>query len=220
MNGVLLVAAGGLAREVLALERAVGRFQVIRLIDDDTALWGSKLDGAPVVGGLEEVEPYGDSQIVVCAGHGSARRRIVARLSDLGVGPDRYATVVHPSVDVPGGCTVGYGSILLAQVVLTADVAVGRHVVAMPHVTLTHHDVVEDFVTLAAGVSLGGGVRVGAGSYLGMNASVRERVRVGPDATLGMGGALLRDLPAGAIWAGVPARPMARDAAREGVRTG
>ena len=106
MNGVLLVAAGGLAREVLALERAVGRFQVIRLIDDDTALWGSKLDGAPVVGGLEEVEPYGDSQIVVCAGHGSARRRIVARLSDLGVGPDRYA-VVHPSVDVPDGCTVG-----------------------------------------------------------------------------------------------------------------
>lgn len=207
MQRLLLVAAGGLARETLAVERARGRYDAIRLLDDDPRLWGSTMGGIPVAGGLEEVK-RDDADVVVCAGRGAVRRRLVSRLRELGVSDDRYARVVHPTVDVPPGCDVGAGSILLAQVVLTANVTLGRHVVVMPHVTLTHEDVVEDYVTLCAGVTLGGEVRVGSGAYLGMSSSVRERLVVGADATLGMGSALLHDLPPGQTWVGVPARPI------------
>jgi sugar O-acyltransferase (sialic acid O-acetyltransferase NeuD family) len=178
-------------------------------VDDDPSLWGTELRGwLPVLGGLDVVAQQPDSPVVLCAGRGSTRAAMGARLTVLGVGEERYTTVVHPSVQVPESCTVGAGTVLLAGVVLTAEVSLGRHVVVMPHVTLTHDDVVEDYGTLCAGVVLGGSVRVGPRAYLGMGSSVREGVRVGADAMLGMGAALTRDLPDGQVWAGVPAAPL------------
>lgn len=206
MSTLVVVAASGLAREALAVDGVVDAYDRVVVLDDDPRTCGGDVAGHPVLGGLELVADVGQCRVLVCAGSGGARRAIVERLAQLGIGPDRYATVRHPSVELPSGCTVGGGSILLAHVTLTSDVRVGRHVVVMPGATLTHDDVVEDFATLCAGVSLGGGVRVGQAAYLGMNSSVRERVVVGRDSTLGMGAVLLDDLPDHESWVGVPAR--------------
>jgi sugar O-acyltransferase (sialic acid O-acetyltransferase NeuD family) len=208
MRRLLLVAAGGLAREVLQVVRASGELRRIRVLDDDQARWGQDVDGEPIVGGLELATEYADHNVLVCAGQGSTRRTLVARLTALGVDPSRYVTAVHPRVRIPPGCRVGRGSILLEGVVMTADVQVGSHVVVMPHATLTHDDVLEDFATVCAGVTLGGGVTVGEAAYLGMSSAVRERLVVGRDSLLGMGAVLLEDLPPGERWAGVPARPL------------
>lgn len=208
-NGLILVAASGLALEAAEAARAAG-LEVAGCVDDDAALWGRSAGRwLPILGGLDLVVEQRNSQLLICAGRGVVRERIVSRLRALGVADDRYATVVHPSVTVPQSCEVGAGSVLLPGVVLTASVTVRRHVVVMPHVTLTHDDVVDDFATLCAGVTLGGAVRIGHAAYIGMAASVREKVSVGAAATLGMGAVLLRDLPPGQTWVGVPARPLA-----------
>ena len=206
MREILLIGASGLAREVLSVLRGNGDPRAVSVVDDQTVLVGTALDGALVVGGLSQVARRPAAELLVCVGDGAARAGIVARLAEMGVTPDRYATLIHPLVAVPDSCRVGAGSILLAGVVLTADVVLGQHTVVMPQVTLTHGDRVDDFATLCAGVTLGGNVRVGSGAYLGMNAAVRERVSIGRGAVLGMGSAVLEDVPDRETWVGVPAR--------------
>ncbi len=206
MRRLVLVAAGGLAREVLEAVRAAAPRREIRVLDDDPSRHGTLLHDVPIIGGLDVVTALDDVDVVVCAGHGSVRRRLVERLLALGVPPGRFATVVHPAARIPASGTIGAGSILLAGVVLTSDVRIGRHVVVMPQATLTHDVEVDDFATICAGVSLGGSVSIGAAAYLGMNACVRQGLRVGADATLGMAAALTKDLPPGETWTGVPAR--------------
>lgn len=207
MRRLILVGAGGLAREVLAVEEELGRYDDLVVLDDDLARWGSDLDGAKVQGPTRHAFDWrGD--LVVCTGSGAVRRRIVRKLVEMGLPDDRYATVVHPSVTVPRTCTIGVGSIVLAGAVLTAGIDVGQHVVVMPNVVLTHDDQVADFATLCAGVCLGGGATVGEAAYLGMSSSVRQGVTVGAGSTLGMGAVLLTDLPPGQTWAGVPAHPI------------
>ncbi|AMM32158.1 acetyltransferase [Sinomonas atrocyanea] len=206
MTELLLAAAGGLAREVMAAVRDGSRYDILGLVDDDPALIGTVLDGAHILGRLEDVRDYPSVHLVVCAGKGTVRADIVRRLGGLGVAQNRYATIIHPSVTVPEGCLVGQGSILLANVVMTAAVQIGSHVVAMPQVTFTHGDVVEDFATFAAGATLGGSVTVARAAYVGMNCSIRQNVRIGAQATVGMGAAVVADVPDGQTWVGVPAR--------------
>jgi sugar O-acyltransferase (sialic acid O-acetyltransferase NeuD family) len=210
MPPLILVAASGLAREVLSMLESIPQFSVVGILDDEPSLRGTSVRGNPILGPLDAVARYPEAQLLLCAGRGSARRHIFERLAALGVEDGRYATVTDPSAAVSRTCSIGAGSILLAQSALTTDVRLARHVVVMPNATLTHDNVLEDFATICAGVSLGGSVTIGAAAYIGMNASVRERVIVGPDSTVGMAACVLNDIPAGEVWAGVPARSLTR----------
>ncbi len=205
---LILIAASGLAREVLAVVRGHGLYDVIGFLDDAPSLAGAKIDGVPVLGALDTIAAYPSARMIVCAGHGAVRDRIVTRLANLGISSSRFAAVVHPSVEVPQGCELGAGSIILAGVVLTTAVSIGEHVVIMPNVTLTHDCALHDYATVCAGTALGGSVVIARAAYLGMNSSVREGLTVGPRATLGMGSVLLTNAPAGETWVGVPARAL------------
>lgn len=205
MRELLLIGASGLAREVLSLLRAQSDPRSVWFIDDRPALWGTSIDGVLVVGGLSEVANHPTAEIVICVGRGAGRAALVDRLAEFNVSEGRFARVIHRSVEIPDSCEVGTGSILLAGVAMTTNVKLGQHVVIMPNVTLTHDDLVESFATLCAGVALGGHARIGEGAYLGMNASVREGIRVGRRGVLGMGAVLTQDLPSEETWVGVPA---------------
>jgi acetyltransferase EpsM len=49
-------------------------------------------------------------------------------------------------------------------------------------------------------------VRIGAGSHVGAGAVVRQSIDVGESAVIGAGAVVVKDVPAYAVVAGVPAR--------------
>ncbi len=214
---LVIVGAGGFARETAqavldanaedAARGRVPRWDLLGHLDDNPELHGGKVDGTAVLGGCDLVHDLpDDTRAVVCVGSPrdyAGRARLVRRL---GLPPDRYATVVHPTAVVSASSTVGPGSVLLAHTALTAAVRVGAHVAVMPQAVLTHDDEVGDFATVASGVRLGGGVRIGRGAYLGAGALVREYATVGAWSLVGTGGLVLGDVPAGEVWVGSPAR--------------
>ncbi|AOR36590.1 acetyltransferase [Streptomyces fodineus] len=206
MTELLIVGAGGFARETAQAVRDTGGIKLLGHLDDNAALHGTEVDGVPVLGGCDLVHDLPGARVVICVGNPrdyAARARLVRRL---GLPADRYATVIHPTAAVSESSSVGPGSVLLAHCVLTAAVRVGAHVAVMPHVVLTHDDMVEDYVTIASGVRLGGGVRLEGGSYVGSGALVREGTSVGAWSLIGMGSTVLGDVPPGEVWAGSPAR--------------
>jgi len=209
MTDLIVLGASGLAREALAVVRETGSHTPIGVLDDRAGQIPPMFDDVPVLGRIANLDAHVRADVLVCVGSGIARERIVGWLAQTGVRGIRFATVVDPSVRNPGRCRIGLGSIVLANVSITADADVGDHVVVMPGVTITHDDVVEDYATLAAGVSLGGGVTVARGAYIGMNACVMPDTRVGIRAVVGMAAAVLDDVPDNETWAGVPARPLA-----------
>jgi sugar O-acyltransferase (sialic acid O-acetyltransferase NeuD family) len=210
VRDLFVVGAGGFAREALEAVRAANAvrptWRLRGLLDDDPARHGQVVGGTAVVGPIELAHDHPSALLVLTTGRPDnyvSRARIAARL-DL---PDeRYATIVHPAASVGTTCVIGPGSVLLAHVVLTADVAVGRHVVVMPQAVLPHDVRVADFATLASGVRLGGSCEVGESAYVGAGACVREELSIGPRALIGMGSVVTRSVPSERLWLGSPAR--------------
>jgi sugar O-acyltransferase (sialic acid O-acetyltransferase NeuD family) len=204
---LLLVGASGLAREVLS----AGIADVVGILDDNVQLHQTEVGGVPVLGPVA-LGAQRSERLLISVGSSIGRRNVVRHLAELGVSGDRFATYLAPSARIGSTSHVGTGSILLDGVVVTANAAIGRHVVVMPNCTITHDDVLGDFSTLAAGVALGGSVCVGEAAYIGMNASVRQALVVGAGATVGMGAAVVHDVPDRETWAGVPARRLGESA--------
>lgn len=206
---LLLLGAGGLARETLVAVRAQpDRWRPIGVLDDDPVRHGDNVAGVPVLGATDLVHDYDDAAVVPCVAspmRPTARLGLVERL---GLSSDRWATIVHPAASIAPGTSLGEGSIVLSNAVITTPITVGPYFMAMPHVLLTHDDEVAEGVTMAGRATLGGGVRVGRGSYLGQGAMVREGLIIGAGSVLGMGSVLLVDMPDGQTWAGVPARKL------------
>ncbi len=204
---LLLVGGGGLAREVLAAVRLLPeKWKPVGALDDNPNRHGADLDGVPVLGGSEMVGDLPDAAVIVCvanANRPAGRLSVVRRLN---LPDERWASVFHPMASVPEGSALGPGTVLLAGTVVTTPLRIGAHVVAMPHVLITHDDEIADGVTFAGRASLGGSVKVGECAYLGQGASVREMISIGAGAVVGMGSVVLQNVPAGEIWAGVPAR--------------
>jgi sugar O-acyltransferase (sialic acid O-acetyltransferase NeuD family) len=207
---LVLIGAGGFARETAQAVNALNQngvaWRLLGYLDDDPALHGQVIDGTVVLGGRDRIRELPDAMFVVCTGRPGNYVSRLKIVGDLGLPPERYATIVHPTAAVSFSSSVGPGTVLLAHVTLTAAVVVGAHVAVMPHVTLTHDDIVEDFVTIASGVCLGGGARVRTGAYLGAGALIAENRTVGAFSLIGMGAVVTHDVPAAEVWAGVPAR--------------
>jgi sugar O-acyltransferase (sialic acid O-acetyltransferase NeuD family) len=210
---LLLVGAGGFARETLELVRAVNRaspgtpaWEVLGFLDDDPARHGSEVSGLRVLGASSAVHDRPDALVVACVASPADPLRRLGLVSRLALPPERYATLIHPAAAVAESATIGHGSVLHAMTVLTADIALGMHVAVMPAVVLTHDDVVGDGVTFGAGVRLAGGVTVERGAYVGSGALVRENLTVGEGAVIGMGAVVTRSVPPAETWAGVPAK--------------
>jgi sugar O-acyltransferase (sialic acid O-acetyltransferase NeuD family) len=214
------VGAGGFAREtaeaVAEINAVAPTWNLLGFLDDDPALAGRAVGRSTVIGPVDAVADHPGASVVLCTGRPdnyTSRRRLAARL---GLEDHRYATIVHPSCSRASTATLGAGTVLLAQVVLTADVVVGRHVAVMPQTVLTHDDRIADWVTLASGVRLGGAVTVDQGAYLGSAVCVREGRRIGAWSMVGMASTVTRDVPAERLWFGTPARDVSRAPVPEG----
>lgn len=196
----LVLGAGGHGKSVVAVLLACGA-AVRGVLDDDPALWGTTVQGVPVLGPVASAVEHPECAAVLGLGDNAARMAVVGRLPSL-----RWTSVVYHGAYVNPTAHVGAGTVVCPGAIIGAEARIGAHAIVSGNVTVGHDVVLEDFVHVAPGVQLAGDVHVGRGAMLGIGSVVSPGVRIGAGATLAAGAVAVRDVPAGCTAMGVPAR--------------
>ena len=106
------------------------------------------------------------------------------------------------------GNNVDLGSQVIIERGFNSQTVLGSSVMLDAGVCVGHDDEIGERVTAACGVRLAGLVTVGPDAYLGMNASVKQRLSIGKGAVVGMGSVVISHVAENASVFGIPARKM------------
>jgi sugar O-acyltransferase (sialic acid O-acetyltransferase NeuD family) len=202
MKDLVIVGTGGFSKEIICLAKDCGR-NVIGLLGDVNEC-GEKILNIPVLGKLSEYSIPNNCEIIVAVGSSEIRRKIVSEIKC--IGEYYFATLIHPSAKMSEFVGVGEGSIVCAGCVLTADIKIGSHSILNLNTTIGHDVEIGDYVTIAPQVAVSGCVHIAAGVEVGTGSSIRQGLKLGARAILGMGSVLTKDIPEDTVFVGNPAK--------------
>jgi UDP-perosamine 4-acetyltransferase len=176
------------------------------LIDDELEHRDHTIRGLAVLGTaaiLPDLRDRGIEGLLIGFGRATGRRAAVATTQRAGL---ELPTLVHPSAVVSPTATIGAGVQVLAHAYVGPDAVLHAGVLVNTGAIVEHDAELGDGAAVGPGAVITGRVRVGAAAELGAGATILPNCSIGETAFVGAGAVVTRDVAAGTIVVGVPAR--------------
>jgi len=209
----VLIGGGGHASVLLDCLRLAETARVVGILVPDRERTGDDFHGVPVLGGdelLPSLAGRGISHFVVGVGgvgDNRPRRQLYEMALAAGLAP---LAVIHPASLISPRAIIGPGCQLLPGCIVNAGARLGVQVIVNTGAVVEHDCQIGDHVHIATGARLAGTVTLRDLAHIGAGATIIQNRTIGEAATVGAGAVVVKDVPAGAVVVGVPARPIRR----------
>jgi sugar O-acyltransferase (sialic acid O-acetyltransferase NeuD family) len=188
-----LIGAGGFAREI---KSHMGDNSILFFVDD------SYYFGDEYTLPLSKFNPD-DYEVIIAVGDSKSRIDVKNRLPK----NTKYFTYIDKSVVIlDKNIQIGEGSIICAGCILTTNINIGCHTHLNLQTTIGHDTSVGNFLTTAPGVKISGNCVIGNSVYVGTNASIKEKITICDNVTLGMNSATVKNITEPGTYVGVPSK--------------
>lgn len=179
-------------------------FEILGIIDNKET---GEYYGVPVIGTDDDAKElknkYPNIPVVISPFMPKVRKKLYDIYSSLGY---TFATVISPKATVSRFATVGEGTVILNGVNVAANTHIGRFVKLNTMCNIMHDNVIGDFVTVSPNALTLGYVTIEEGAFLGGNCTILPYKKVGAGATVGAAAVVTKDVAAGQVVKGNPAK--------------
>lgn len=204
----VIIGAGKYGEVYLSYLREVG-VDVIGFLDDDPQIQGSEICGIPIIGPVSQMrflkESHGVEAIYCPLGNNRLRVKFLEIARDNGYKTPNF---IHKDVKIsPNVKIADEGVYILGNTYIMPHVQIERDVMISVGANIIHHSTLRQGVFISNGVNLGASLIAEKYAYIGMGSTVMTGVKtLGKDCLVGAGAVVIRDVPDGAVMAGVPAK--------------
>lgn len=182
--------------------------EVLGLALDDLS-GGDSISGYPILCGIKELyEKYGhyeDVKFIYSLYRPDVMRERTQILYDLNIPVEKFCNFVHPSVMLARSATIGYGNVLLANVVVNCNAKIGNFNTVNSGTLLGHDITIGNNNYFAGQVCVGSGLAIGNENFIGLNTSIRNGITIGDNNVVGMASNITKDVSDGNVLYGNPA---------------
>lgn len=208
---VVVIGAGGTGIQIAESIFAGNDKLFVGFLDDGAEKQEQGYRSLPVLGGLKTWSDLPDDYLFINSLYGPKNNSFFCELiHSLGIPESRWATVIDPRAIISTSATFGYGVYVGAGTVVCAYVHLSNLCCVLSNSNVSHDTRLDEYVYCANSVSMSGGISVGSVSYIGANCSIKEYIKIGSHAVVGMGSVVIRNVEDGCIVAGNPAHVICR----------
>lgn len=201
-NKLIIIGASGHGKVVADIALNMKKWQSISFLDNNESIKSSM--GLEVIDTSDNIFKYlDDYEIFVGIGNNATRERIQGGIKALGAS---IPTLIHPNAVFGEQVEVGYGTVVMAGVVINCCTSIGEGCIINTGATIDHDSLIEDYVHISPGVNLAGTVKVGQGSWLGIGSVVSNNINITSKCKIGAGALVVRDINEPGSYVGIPAR--------------
>ncbi len=203
-----VIIGAGTYGEVYLAYLQEGGVNVVGFLDDDQKYENQCVRGIPVLGSISQLKTLKDThgiEAVYCPlGNNKLRVKFLAEAKQLGYKTPNF---IHPSAIISPNVSIGEGVYILLGTTIMPYTVIKDYVMISMGVHLAHHSILEEGVFLSTGCNFGASIHAQKYAYCGISSTIMTGVQeLGRDCLIGAGAVVIRDVPEGAVMAGVPAK--------------
>ena len=203
----IIIGAGKYGEVYLSYLRESG-VNVVGFLDDDPKVADSQFGGLPVLGPISILstlkEKYGITSVYCPLGNNKLRVKFLRQATSLGYDTPCY---IHPSVIISPNVEIGKGVYILLGTQVMPYTKIEDFVMISMNESIAHHNILRTGTFLSTGCNFGASIVAEENSYCGIGSTVMTGLhRLGKDCLIGAGAVVIKDVPDGAVMAGVPAK--------------
>jgi sugar O-acyltransferase (sialic acid O-acetyltransferase NeuD family) len=188
-----LIGAGGHAQEVRA---HMGDFTMKCFVDDQ--YWELNKD---YIFPLSKFDPN-EYEVLVAVSNSKDRYNIVNKLPK----ETKYFTYIHPSAQILSPVSIGEGSFVGANCILTYNITIGKHAILNRAIHVGHDCKIGNYFSAMPGSIVSGNVTIQDYVYLGTNSSIREKLSIHNSVTIGLNSGVIKNIEEPGTYVGAPAK--------------
>lgn len=181
---------------------------VVGFLDDAPDEQGCVIGGVPVLGPiaiLPQLRVTHGVEAVYCPlGNNRLRVKFLTQAADMGYETPSY---IHPTVILSPNVKIGKGVYILLGTKIMPDTVIEDYVMISMGVNVAHHNILSCGTFLSTGCNFGASIVAKPYTYCGIGSTIMTGLHIlGTDCLIGAGAVVIKDVPDGAVVAGVPAK--------------